>query len=295
MKKALLIILIILLIGAFVFSGIKVAQILINYRNIDALYDKAANEFVKKASVPAPENGEIKVIDPEEKNPENAEKASADKPSVGTDDSKMLEEKIIPEYAPIEIDFDALKKINKEIVAWIYCEDSRINYPVLHNLVSNFYYIAHAYDRSKSSAGAIFIDYRNATGFADYNTIIYGHHTNNGAMFYTLDNWKKQDFFDEHPVMYILTPEKDYKVVLFSVYTVSASSEAYALISGPGEDLTEYIKVTKERSIVKADVELDPEAKYVMLSTCSKEFASARTVLHGMLVPLDSAAGVPVN
>ena len=90
MKKALLIILIILLIGAFVFSGIKVAQILINYRNIDALYDKAANEFVKKASVPAPENGEIKVIDPEEKNPENAENASADKPSVGTDDSKML-------------------------------------------------------------------------------------------------------------------------------------------------------------------------------------------------------------
>ena len=48
LKKALLIILIILLIGVFVFSGIKVAQILINYRNIDALYDKAANEFVKK-------------------------------------------------------------------------------------------------------------------------------------------------------------------------------------------------------------------------------------------------------
>ena len=45
LKKALLIILIILLIGVFVFSGIKVAQILINYRNIDALYDKSSRYF----------------------------------------------------------------------------------------------------------------------------------------------------------------------------------------------------------------------------------------------------------
>ena len=114
-------------------------------------------------------------------------------------------------------------------------------------------------------------------------------------MFATLDKWRDQKFFDEHPVMYILTPEIDYKVVLFSTYTIPASSKLYALITEPGEELTEYINTVKGNSVIKADVELDPEAKYVMFSTCSKEYSRARYVMHGMLVPLDSAAGVPLR
>ena len=47
-------------------------------------------------------------------------------------------------------------------------------------------------------------------------------------------------------------------------------------------------------STVKADVETDPEAHYVLLSTCAYTvYDDARTVIHGRLVPVDSAGGVP--
>lgn len=295
MKKVLVIIIIVLLSGVFVFSGIKIAEILVNYHNIDVLYDTAANDFVKKVNVSAQGDDTIKVIDTPQKPQGSSDSVSVNPSSGDNRGTETAVEARIPEYAPIEIDFDALKRINKEVIGWIYCEDSRINYPVVQSLKSNLYYTGHAYDRSETSAGAIFVDYRNNPGFADYNIIIYGHHVNNGAMFATLDKWRDQKFFDEHPVMYILTPEIDYKVVLFSTYTIPASSKLYALITEPGEELTEYINTVKGNSVIKADVELDPEAKYVMFSTCSKEYSRARYVMHGMLVPLDSAAGVPLR
>ena len=40
-------------------------------------------------------------------------------------------------------------------------------------------------------------------------------------------------------------------------------------------------------------MELEEDAHYVVLSTCAYVFDYARSVVHGMLVPLDSAGGIP--
>lgn len=46
---------------------------------------------------------------------------------------------------------------------------------------------------------------------------------------------------------------------------------------------------------MKADVEVSPDGKYVLLSTCAYVFENARSVIHGLMEPASSAGGVPMT
>ena len=57
----------------------------------------------------------------------------------------------------------------------------------------------------------------------------------------------------------------------------------------------EYLARVRAQSAFESDVTLESDAKYIMLSTCAYSFLNARTVLHGKLVPVNSAGGVPFD
>ena len=200
------------------------------------------------------------------------------------------ETQMIRGETPIAVDFKALKELNPEIIGWIYCEDTKINFPIAQ-ASDNDYYLNHAYDRSSNACGTVFADAFNGRDFVDSNTIIYGHHLYNGAMFGKLEDWFTQKYFDEHRIMWILTPDQDYRVELFSAYYTLATSDAYTLFQQPSAELDEYLAKAKSRSRVNADVELDGQAKYVVLSTCAYVDFLSRAVLHGKMVPVNSAGG----
>ena len=222
-----------------------------------------------------------------ERNTAPASSAPAQNPDSSVPPEEQTRELVV---APFKVDFKALKKVNPEIIGWIYCEDTPINFPVVQ-ADDNDFYIDHGYDARHNPCGAAFADALNRRDFADSNTIIYGHHLYDGSMFASLEKWTDQSYFDDHAVMWILTPERDYRVELFSAYYISALDEAYTIFQGPSPQLDEYLVKTRNHSEVTSDVELDGEAKYVMLSTCAYVFALSRSVLHGKMVPVDSAGG----
>ncbi len=204
------------------------------------------------------------------------------------EDSDNVEEK-----PPIAVDFHRLQEMNGDVAGWIYCEGTLINYPVMKG-ADNDFYLRHSYDGANSRSGSIFVEAANRPGFADANTILYGHHMKNGSMFASLEKWADQGFYEEHPVMWLLTPNQDYKVILVSGYTTAANSEAYTIFTDSGKELEEYL----EKCIGKSDFEADISDriqgedmgniadKYIMLSTCSYVFEDARYVIHGFLVPV---------
>lgn len=198
------------------------------------------------------------------------------------------------ETAPITVDFDALRRVNEDVAGWIYCEGTVIDYPVMQGK-DNDLYLHHAYDRSYSVSGSIFVDAQNRRGFMDSNTIIYGHHMKNGSMFASLSGWADQHYYEAHPVMWLLTPERDYKIILFSGYTTSADSDTYTMFSEPTQELKEYLGNVAAKSDFHAEAELPADGHYVVLSTCAYVFDNARYVLHGRLVPADSAGGVRMS
>lgn len=185
------------------------------------------------------------------------------------------------------MDFEALHAINTDIVGWIYCEDTPLNYPVLYG-ATNDTYLRRDHEKNYSVAGSIFIEVQNSADFSDVNTILYGHHMDDGSMFAVLKSWQDQAFWQAHPVLWLFTPEQAYKIVPFSAYETSAYAEAYTIFSGPCQQLNEYLQTAAGRSAVPAGFVPDGTARHVLLSTCADAFDSgtARHVLHGVLQPV---------
>lgn len=188
--------------------------------------------------------------------------------------------------APITVDFKSLRAKNPDIVGWIYCPDTPINYPVLQGK-DNDQYLYTDYTGAYNIDGSIFVDADNTPGFMDSNTIIYGHHMASGSMFAGLERWADQAYYEEHLVVWLLTPEQNYQVVLFSGHHIDAGSSMYDIIKRPGPEMNAFLSEALEKSDFKetSGMKLDPYARYVMLSTCAYLFDGDRYVLHGQLVP----------
>ena len=184
------------------------------------------------------------------------------------------------------MDFDALKNISKNAVAWLYSPDTVINYPVAKT-DNNSYYLTHLIDGTSNANGCFFVDYRNSDGFTDDNTIIYGHRMKNGAMLSSITKYNKQEYYDQHPVMYLLTPEGKYELQIFSAYITESTSAAYKRNFDTDAQFTEWLNNAVKRSYVKTDVKVGPQDRIVTLSTCVKSEDSRRFIALGKLVKIE--------
>ena len=184
------------------------------------------------------------------------------------------EEKI---QIPISIDFDALKLENSDIIGWIYCPDTPINYPVVKGKDNNQYLRADLKGKYLVS-GTLFADYRNGEVSEDPNYIVYGHNMKNSTMFGTLVKYKEQSYYDAHPILYFLTPENNYIIELCAGSVVKRDSDIYKTTPN-GNTVTDFIA----KSTFKSTVKIDKGESILTLSTCSYEFNNARYVLIGKL------------
>lgn len=186
-----------------------------------------------------------------------------------------------------QVDFDALRGINGHTVAWVYSEGTPIDYPVVLG-EDNAFYLNHTFSGRSGSAGAIFMDMGNQGDFSDANTAIYGHHMRNGSMFASLDKYRKQSYYDEHPVIYLYTPGGNYAIELFSAYVRDASLLPHDF--GSPEDFLAYVDQIKALSDFRSVVSIGADDRIVTLVTCNYNYDDARYVVHGKLVPLRAAA-----
>lgn len=190
-----------------------------------------------------------------------------------------------PEMAPLEVDFQVLAKTNPDVVAWIYCPDTPISFPVVQGQ-DNEYYLYRLFDGTWNKSGTLFVDYRNSENFEDKNTIIYGHNMKNDSMLGTLPKYADQEYYDAHPIFWLLTPETSYKVELAAGYETQADGEIYTF--GASEETTaEIVRRGVEKSDFETDVEIGDGDKFLTLSTCSESSSTARYVLIGRLVEVE--------
>lgn len=241
------------LIAVFAFAAFNIGKIYYDYNKADNTYEGIQDEYVATKEV--------------ESNSE-ATQGNEDQPP------KEIE-------PPIAIDFDALLDRNKDVIGWLYCPDTVINHPVVQG-ENNDQYLRKDLDGKYLVSGTLFADYQNDTLTEDANYIIYGHNMKNGTMFSILAEYKQQSYYDQHPIMYYLTPDGNYKLELFAGLVVKRDDKIY-LPNQSEEGFAELIDKYRAKSTFKTDVELEYNDTIVTLSTCSYEFDNARYIVIGRL------------
>lgn len=185
---------------------------------------------------------------------------------------------ILYEQAPIEVDFEELQKTctNGNVVGWLYCEDTLINYPVVCG-TNNVFYLDHLIDGTYNVSGTLFMDCANDENWADKNTIIYGHHMGDGSMFGLLQKFRIQDYAKEHPYMWLMTPTADYKLEYLGCYVTDTESMSFNTKFNTSE-FKEFLEYTVKSFYYPIDKELSLEDRLVSLSTCSYESNNVRQI-----------------
>ena len=86
-------------------------------------------------------------------------------------DQKQLE-KIVKEDTVLNPDWDKLKEVNPDIIAWIYIEGTDINYPIVQT-TDNSYYLNHSVYKEENPYGAVFLDYETPSDLNNKNYLLF--------------------------------------------------------------------------------------------------------------------------
>lgn len=182
----------------------------------------------------------------------------------GQNDYDQIAERAFPNpdegktLADFVVDWDALREINPDVVAWVYVPGTVINYPVAHKDGDSEYYLRHNFSLGEGKFGAeygsIMLSGDNAGDFSDEVNILYGHHMRNGSMFAPFAEFHESEMFNKHRTIFLLTPEGNYRLKTFAVEHVPMT---HASIATPNyatdEEFDQFKQWLIENSVVKAD------------------------------------------
>lgn len=183
-----------------------------------------------------------------------------------------------------DIDFAALRKINPDVIGWLYYEDSMINYPVVQG-EDNDKYLHTMFDGNYGDFGTLFADAEAEDPFRQFNTVVYGHHMKNGSMFAGLKKLKDQSYCLEHPQLELITPEGKFHLQIWAFLNQPSDSGIYRTNISDKEEREEYISMVEEYADYMMGLDVKPEDRLVVLSTCAYEYRNARYMVVCKMVP----------
>ncbi len=176
------------------------------------------------------------------------------------------------------IDWDGLRQINPDVVAWVYVEGTDINYPVVQG-DDNDYYLHHAFDGTRNNDGCIFLDFEDSPDFTSDNNILYGHNMLDGSMFAQITKFKDQDFLNQNYRIIIATPSYAYVLSPAFTYICTGADELRQVNFSSQQELSSYIAQLMTKAVTDSIVDTSKIDKLFSLVTCSYEANDVRTVL----------------
>lgn len=179
------------------------------------------------------------------------------------------------------MDIQALREINRDVLGWIYIDGTDVDYPLLQG-EDNEHYLKYDWKKDQNVSGAIFMERENAADFSDFNTIIYGHNMRSGAMFGGLKEYEKQAYWEAHPHICILNDSGVFRYDIFAAHKVDTDSIVYALEINNTDRREEFIRFALDNSMIDTGIEPKAEDRIITLSTCTGE-ADTRWVVQGVL------------
>lgn len=178
-------------------------------------------------------------------------------------------------------DFDGLKRVNPDIVGWIYVPGTQIDYPICRGS-DDSYYLTHSFRKSSNALGAIFVPAETSEELTDAHTILYGHNMRSGKMFGELSNYAQKSFRDQYPYVYIYTPEKTLSCTVYAAYRTRYDSVVYTIgYQFDTEDYRQWIDTSITSALYDCGIAPTGKEQIFTLSTCvDSGSANDRFVIH---------------
>lgn len=194
----------------------------------------------------------------------------------------------------LKVDFASLQAENPDVFAWISIPGTDIDYPLLQYAGEDqSYYLNRNMYKEKDRDGSIYIEIYNANDFSDPNTLIYGHNWSTGGMFHSLEKFQKQEFFDEHPTMYIYFPDRILTYEIFASYEYDDRHLLYSFDFHDADVYADYLKtILQPRDMnarIRDGVTLTTDDRIITLSTCVIGKKESRQLVQAVLVGEEEA------
>ena len=215
-----------------------------------------------------------------------AEKPKEEVPTEVPETQPPTEEETVPETEPprtywvpaaveddpnmeelAEINLDVLRESNPDVVGWISIPGTVINYPIMQG-EDNEFYLKHDWLKKASVLGSIFLESTNSADLTDFRSIVYGHNMANGSMFGSLQNYRYENYWNNHPYVYLVTDEGVLRYEIYSSYEAKIDSYTYALDLDEPDEKNEFIRITVEETKLDTGIVPAETDRILTLSTC---------------------------
>lgn len=198
--------------------------------------------------------------------------------------------------------FKRMREINPDIKGWIKIPNTRVDHPVLEPPNSDpSYYLYRNYEKNYTDYGSIFVDATYGITEDLRNTIMHGHHMNDGRMFGDILKYSDLEFYKSSPIITYnnIYGLGEWKIIsIFKTNTNPSQGELFnylRLTFANDSDFLNFVYDVKKRSLLNTPVDIKANDQLITLSTCSYEFKDFRTVIVARKVRDGESTEVDVN
>ncbi len=182
--------------------------------------------------------------------------------------------------------YRTLKEMNPDFAGWLAIAGTKVDYPVMHTPDDQQYYIHRDFYGKESVSGTPFMGDRCDPD--SQSIIIYGHNMKNGSMFGSLDQYEREEYWQEHPVMEFRTVKEDREYDIAAVFRTRIyrdDEEGFRYYQYVGdlteEQFEEFRTQTAAQALYDTGISLEPEDELLILSTCAYHVRDGRFVVVG--------------
>lgn len=167
--------------------------------------------------------------------------------------------------------------ITDDYVAWLTVDDTNIDYPVMQGTDNTKYLNLDPYGRY-SLSGSIYLDSRNAPGFTDEYSLVYGHHMEYGKMFGALDDFLNEAYLKSHKDGTLIVGRDGGKIYKLRPYASMRADAKNKTIFDPdqSEGIRRYITENAEFFMDYPEL---ADKKILGLSTCAEGDSTERILV----------------
>lgn len=171
------------------------------------------------------------------------------------------------------VDWDYWQSVNPDVIAWVSVPGTDLSLPICKASKNDpEFYLSHDVTGKYNIFGCPYLDSECSDDFTDFESLILGHHMDDGSMFSLFADYAEQGYFEEHRTILLQTPTQKLRLKAVAVDAFDAGVKPKLLDFGNQETFDEWwIEMLSGAEVVSDDVEYGG-VKAFAFCTCRSSF-----------------------